>query len=247
MQPYAIKAERLSKGYFIDPINTKSVSRDFERWIAKLKGKTDPYLTIGATLTGTKESNKICWALNDINFEIRTGETIGLSGPNGAGKSTLLKIISRITTPTSGKISGHGKLISLLEIGSGFHPELTGLENIYLNGAMLGMRKKEITQKLDEMICFSGIGQFIETPVKRYSSGMYTRLAFSMATHLDSDILILDEILAVGDLNFQLKCLQKIKELSDKHNKTTILVSHNTDHIRNICDREIHLLNGKII
>jgi len=247
MSTYAIKAERLSKGYFTDQISTRSISRDFESWISRLKGKPDPYLTIEHTRINTKKRTEVCWALKDISFEIKAGEIIGLCGPNGAGKSTLLKIISRITIPTSGKIYGRGKLISLLEIGSGFHPELTGLENIYLNGAMLGMHKKEISLKLDEMICFSGVDKFIDVPVKRYSSGMYTRLAFSMATHLDSEILIIDEVLAVGDCTFQLKCIQKMKELSAAQGKTIILVSHNMDHVRGICNREINLLNGEII
>lgn len=247
MTKIAIKAEMISKAYFTRKIGTGTLSRDFERWLARIRGKSDPYLSLDLAYKSRPNSTqKILWALQNISFEINEGDVVGLVGDNGAGKSTLLKILSRITSPTSGKITGAGHIISLLEIGSGFHPELTGRENIYLNGAMLGMRKSEITRQLDNILCFSELERFIDMPVKRYSSGMYTRLAFSVACHLHSDILIIDEVLAVGDHTFQQKSIDKLKSLSTEHGKTIIMVSHNLQNIKSLCNREIILINGQI-
>ena len=182
-----------------------------------------------------------------INFVVQQGEVLGLIGKNGAGKSTLLKIISRITLPTTGRISGNGRIASLLEVGTGFHGELTGRENIYLNGHIMGMKKKEIDRKFDEIIEFSGVSRFLDTPVKRYSSGMYVRLAFAVAAHLDPEILVIDEVLAVGDAEFQQKCMAKIKSISEEEGKTILFVSHNIQTIRNICNRALVLDKGKIV
>ncbi|MES2455202.1 MAG: ABC transporter ATP-binding protein [Bacteroidota bacterium] len=234
--------------YFTGEIRTGTLSRDFERWLAKIRGKEDPYLTIDRSNSRVHyPTDPVFWALKDINFEINQGDVIGLVGENGAGKSTLLKILSRITQPTSGYITGNGRIISLLEIGSGFHPDLTGRQNIYLNGGMLGMRKTEISDQFDDILQFANMEQFIDTPVKRYSSGMYTRLAFSIACHLYSDIIIIDEILAVGDSAFQQSCLEKLKSLSEHEGKTIIMVSHNLENLKKICSREIQLSKGRIL
>jgi lipopolysaccharide transport system ATP-binding protein len=247
MTKIAIKAEKISKVYFTDKIGSGTVSRDFERWFARIRGKTDPYLSVESNYKKTvNTAEKIFWALKDVSFEINQGDIVGLAGHNGAGKSTLLKILSRITMPTSGKITGTGRLISLLEIGSGFHPELTGKENIHLNGAMLGMRKSEINREMDAILSFAELEKYVDVPVKRYSSGMYTRLAFSIASHLYSDVLIIDEVLAVGDPAFQSKCIEKLQSLSRKEGKTIILVSHNSEHIKSLCHKEIKLINGQI-
>ena len=205
MSQTVIKVENLSKAYQIGQIGTGTISHDLERFfVTKILGKPDPFLKIGETNDrSTKGSSNIVWSLKDINFEINQGDAVGIIGKNGAGKSTLLKLLSRVTSPTSGSIKVKGRIASLLEVGTGFHPELSGRENIYLNGAILGMRKKEITRKLDEIIDFSGVERYIDTPVKRYSSGMYVRLAFAVAAHLESEILIVDEVLAVGDAEFQ--------------------------------------------
>ncbi|MGV3547972.1 MAG: ABC transporter ATP-binding protein, partial [Pedobacter sp.] len=185
MSNIAIKAENLSKAYQLGEIGTGTISRDLERWYARIRGKEDPFLRIGETNDRTsKGSSDVVWSLKDINFEIEQGDAVGIIGRNGAGKSTLLKVLSRVTSPTSGRITGKGRIASLLEVGTGFHPELTGRENIYLNGAILGMRKKEITRKFDEIVDFAGVERYIDTPVKRYSSGMYVRLAFAVAAHL---------------------------------------------------------------
>ncbi|MGN6477019.1 MAG: ABC transporter ATP-binding protein, partial [Flavipsychrobacter sp.] len=211
----AIKVEDLSKVYHLGEIGTGTLSRDIERWWALLRGKEDPFLKLGESNDRTKkgESN-IVYSLKDISFDIQQGDAVGVIGRNGAGKSTLLKILSRVTSPTKGNIYVKGRIASLLEVGTGFHPELTGRENIYLNGTILGMRKKEIDRRLDEIIDFSGIERYIDTPVKRYSSGMYVRLAFAVAAHLDPEILIIDEVLAVGDNEFQKKCLGKMSEVA---------------------------------
>lgn len=244
MSEIAIKVENLSKVYLSGQIGHGTFIRDFESWLARVKQKKDPYQQIGNNTN--LPANSIIWALKNIHFEIYTGEIIALKGNNGAGKSTLLKILSRVTLPTSGKITGKGRITSLLEIGAGFHPELTGRENIFLNGAMLGMRTSQIRNHFDEIIHFADIEEHLETPVKRYSSGMYMRLAFSVAAHLESEILIFDEIMAVGDLSFQQKCLHKIKQLSKAKGKTVLLVSHNTENIQSFCDREITLVKGQI-
>lgn len=247
MSNIAIKAENLSKAYQLGEIGTGTISRDLERWYARMRGKEDPFLRIGETNDrSTKGSSDIVWSLKDINFEIEQGDAVGIIGRNGAGKSTLLKVLSRVTSPTSGRITGKGRIASLLEVGTGFHPELTGRENIYLNGAILGMRKKEITRKFEEIVDFAGVERYIDTPVKRYSSGMYVRLAFAVAAHLESEILIVDEVLAVGDAEFQKKCLGKMGEVSKGEGRTVLFVSHNMGMIKNLCPRSILLSNGTL-
>ena len=243
-----IHVENLSKAYQIGQIGTGTISKDIERfWITKVLGKEDPFLKIGETNDRSKkgESN-IVWSLKDINFEINQGDAVGIIGKNGAGKSTLLKLLSRVTSPTTGEIKVKGRIASLLEVGTGFHPELSGKENIYLNGAILGMRKKEITRKLDEIIDFSGVERYIDTPVKRYSSGMYVRLAFAVAAHLESEILIVDEVLAVGDAEFQKKCLGKMGDISKGEGRTVLFVSHNMAAVKSLCTKGIVLENGLI-
>jgi lipopolysaccharide transport system ATP-binding protein len=244
----AIKVENLSKIYQIGEIGTGTLSRDMERWwVTKVMGKEDPFLKIGQTNDRSKKGeNDIVYSLQDINFEIEQGDAVGIIGKNGAGKSTLLKILSRITSPTTGKIQVKGRVASLLEVGTGFHPELSGRENIYLNGAILGMRKKEITRKLDEIIGFSGVERYIDTPVKRYSSGMYVRLAFAVAAHLESEILIVDEVLAVGDAEFQKKCLGKMGDISKGEGRTVLFVSHNMAAVSSLCNQGVLLKDGYI-
>lgn len=247
MSNIAIKAENLSKAYQLGEIGTGTISRDLERWYARIRGKEDPFLRIGETNDRTsKGSSDIVWSLKDINFEIEQGDAVGIIGRNGAGKSTLLKVLSRVTSPTSGRITGKGRIASLLEVGTGFHPELTGRENIYLNGAILGMRKKEITRKFDEIVDFAGVERYIDTPVKRYSSGMYVRLAFAVAAHLESEILIVDEVLAVGDAEFQKKCLGKMGEVSKGEGRTVLFVSHNMGSVQELCKKGIVLQNGSL-
>jgi len=247
MSNIVIKAENLSKAYQLGEIGTGTISRDLERWYARIRGKEDPFLRIGETNDRTsKGTSDIVWSLKDINFEIEQGDAVGIIGRNGAGKSTLLKVLSRVTSPTSGRITGKGRIASLLEVGTGFHPELTGRENIYLNGAILGMRKKEITRKFDEIVDFAGVERYIDTPVKRYSSGMYVRLAFAVAAHLESEILIVDEVLAVGDAEFQKKCLGKMGEVSKGEGRTVLFVSHNMAAIRTLCSSTIILNQGTI-
>lgn len=241
-----IKADNISKIYRLGEIGTGSLSRDLERWYAKLMGKEDPFLTVGETNDRSKAGNSdIVYSLKDISFSINRGESVGIIGKNGAGKSTLLKILSRVTSPTTGSIKLRGRVASLLEVGTGFHPELTGRENIYLNGAILGMRKKEIDMKLDEIIAFSGVERYIGTPVKRYSSGMYVRLAFAVAAHLEPEILIVDEVLAVGDAEFQKKCLGKMKDVSGE-GRTVLFVSHNMLAVKSLCNKGILLEHGQV-
>ncbi|MDF3079281.1 MAG: ATP-binding cassette protein [Sphingobacteriaceae bacterium] len=243
----AIKAENLSKAYQLGEIGTGTISRDLERWWAKMRGKEDPFLRIGEANDRTsKGTSDVVWSLRDINFEIAEGDAVGIIGRNGAGKSTLLKVLSRVTSPTAGRISGKGRIASLLEVGTGFHPELTGRENIYLNGAILGMRKREITRHFDAIVDFAGVERYVDTPVKRYSSGMYVRLAFAVAAHLESEILIVDEVLAVGDAEFQKKCLGKMGEVSKGEGRTVLFVSHNMTAVRELCKNSIVLKNGKI-
>lgn len=245
MSNIAIKAENLSKAYQLGEIGTGTISRDLERWFARVRGKEDPFLRIGEANDRTsKGTSDIVWSLRDINFEIEQGDAVGIIGRNGAGKSTLLKILSKVTSPTTGKISGKGRIASLLEVGTGFHPELTGRENIYLNGAILGMRKKEISRKFDEIVDFAGIERYIDTPVKRYSSGMYVRLAFAVAAHLESEILIVDEVLAVGDAEFQKKCLGKMNDVSKGEGRTVLFVSHNMGSVSELCTKGIVLKDG---
>ncbi|MFD2582233.1 polysaccharide ABC transporter ATP-binding protein [Pedobacter vanadiisoli] len=247
MSNIAIKVENLSKAYQLGQIGTGTISRDLERWYARIRGKEDPFLRIGESNDqNTKSESNVVWSLKDINFEIEQGDAVGIIGRNGAGKSTLLKILSKVTAPTTGKISGKGRIASLLEVGTGFHPELSGRENIFLNGAILGMRKKEIQRKLDEIVDFAGIERYLDTPVKRYSSGMYVRLAFAVAAHLESEILIVDEVLAVGDAEFQKKCLGKMGEVSKGEGRTVLFVSHNMNAITQLCNNVILLNNGKV-
>jgi lipopolysaccharide transport system ATP-binding protein len=243
----AIKVENLSKAYQLGQIGTGTISRDLERWYARIRGKEDPFLRIGETNDrSSKGTSDVVWSLKDINFEIEQGDAVGIIGRNGAGKSTLLKILSKVTAPTTGKITGKGRIASLLEVGTGFHPELSGRENIFLNGAILGMRKKEIQRKLEEIVDFAGIERYLDTPVKRYSSGMYVRLAFAVAAHLESEILIVDEVLAVGDAEFQKKCLGKMGEVSKGEGRTVLFVSHNMGSIRALCTNVLLLGQGKI-
>jgi lipopolysaccharide transport system ATP-binding protein len=244
----AIKIENLSKIYRLGEIGTGTISRDIERWLkTQVFKQEDPFLKIGETNDrANKGTSDIVYSLRDINFEIQQGDAVGIIGRNGAGKSTLLKILSRVTTPTTGKINIKGRVASLLEVGTGFHPELTGRENIYLNGAILGMRKREIDRKLDEIIDFSGVERYIDTPVKRYSSGMYVRLAFAVAAHLESEILIVDEVLAVGDAEFQKKCLGKMGEVSKGEGRTVLFVSHNMAAVNSLCKKGILLENGML-
>jgi ABC-type polysaccharide/polyol phosphate transport system ATPase subunit len=247
MSDIAIKAENISKLYRLGEFSTGTLSHDINRWFAKVRGKEDPFAQIGETNDRTaKGKSDFVWSLKDINFEIRQGDSIGVIGRNGAGKSTLLKILSRVTAPTTGTIKVKGRIASLLEVGTGFHPELTGRENIYLNGAILGMRKKEITRKFDSIVDFAGVERYIDTPVKRYSSGMYVRLAFAVAAYLESEILIVDEVLAVGDDEFQKKCLGKMDEVSKKEGKTVLFVSHNLESIRKCCQSGILLNYGEV-
>lgn len=248
MSNIAIKAENISKAYQLGEIGTGTISRDLERWWAKLRGKEDPFLRIGeANDRNVKGTSDIVWSLKDLNFEIEQGDAVGIIGRNGAGKSTLLKILSRVTAPTTGSIKLKGRIASLLEVGTGFHPELTGRENIYLNGAILGMRKAEIKRKFDEIVDFAGIERYIDTPVKRYSSGMYVRLAFAVAANLESEILIVDEVLAVGDAEFQKKCLGKMGEVSKGEGRTILFVSHHMGSIQSLCNKGMVLSNGKVI
>ncbi|WP_142785566.1 ABC transporter ATP-binding protein [Changchengzhania lutea] len=242
-----LKAENISKQYRLGLVGTGTISHDFNRWWHRIRGKEDPYLKIGeANDRSTKADSDYVWALKDINFEVERGEVLGIIGKNGAGKSTLLKILSRVTAPTTGVIKTKGRIASLLEVGTGFHPEMTGRENIYLNGAILGMTKKEINSKIDEIIEFSGCERYIDTPVKRYSSGMTVRLAFAVAAFLEPDILVIDEVLAVGDAEFQKKAIGKMQDISRGEGRTVLFVSHDMDAISILTSRLIVLKNGMI-
>lgn len=247
MSNTVIKVENLSKQYRLGEVGTGTISHDLNRWWAKMRGKEDPFLKIGETNDRTSKGNSdYVWALKDINFDIQQGDAVGIIGRNGAGKSTLLKILSKTTTPNTGSIKIKGRIASLLEVGTGFHPEMTGRENIFLNGAILGMRKKEIARKFDEIVDFAGVERYVDTPVKRYSSGMYVRLAFAVAAHLESEILIVDEVLAVGDAEFQKKCLGKMGEVSKGEGRTVLFVSHNMGSVQALCQNSILLENGII-
>lgn len=242
-----IQVEDLSKLYKLGLISSKTISEDFSRLWSKVFKIENPDYKVGVLNDRSlKNDSQYVWALKDISFEVKKGEILGIIGKNGAGKSTLLKILSRVTTPTSGSVRIKGKVASLLEVGTGFHQELTGRENIFLNGSILGMTKIEIKNKFDEIVEFSGIGNYIDTPVKRYSSGMYVRLAFGVAAHLDPEILIVDEVLAVGDAEFQKKCIGKMQEVSKKEGRTVLFVSHNMLAVKNLCNRSIILEHGKI-
>lgn len=244
MSDVVIRAEGLGKKYRLGAIGTGTLSHDLNRWWVKFRGKEDPYSMLEEDEPGYIKNGDF-WALRDLDFEIRQGEAVGIIGKNGAGKSTLLKILSRVTSPTTGEIRVRGRIASLLEVGTGFHPELTGKENIFLNGAILGMTKLEIKGKLDEIIAFSGVERHIDTPVKRYSSGMHVRLAFAVAAHLEPEILIVDEVLAVGDAEFQKKCLGKMREVTGK-GRTILFVSHNMAALKKLCSKGLLLRSGKI-
>lgn len=244
MKDLAIKVEGLSKVYRLGEISSGALHEDFQRWVARVRGQDDPFLEIGSEQEQVKGYS---WALNDVSFEVNKGDVLGVIGKNGAGKSTLLKILSKITRPTKGQVYLDGRVASLLEIGTGFHPEMTGRENIFMNGAILGMKRNEIKSKFDEIVEFSGIGKYIDTPVKRYSSGMYMRLGFSVTAFLEPEILIIDEVLAVGDAEFQSKCIGRINDVSKHDGRTVLFVSHNMDAIRNLCTKSILLHQGKLV
>ena len=252
MSETVIQVENLSKQYRLGQIGTVTIRDDLDRFWARVRGKEDPLLKVGQSnilspdvMLPAPKSNYV-WALKDINFSVQQGEVLGIIGKNGAGKSTLLKILSKVTSPTTGSITITGRIASLLEVGTGFHPELSGRENIFLNGAILGMTKNEIRRKFDEIVDFSGVGNYIDTPVKRYSSGMYVRLAFAVAAHLEPEILIVDEVLAVGDAEFQKKAIGKMKEVSRGEGRTVLFVSHNMAAIQNLCEKTIVMSAGKV-
>jgi lipopolysaccharide transport system ATP-binding protein len=248
MSNIVIQAENISKQYRLGKVGRKSLHDDINRWMHKLAGKEDPYLQVGDVNDRTvKASSDYVWALQDVSFSVNQGEVLGVLGRNGAGKSTLLKILSKVTAPTRGSIKIKGRIASLLEVGTGFHPELSGRDNIFLNGAILGMTRKEIQSKFDEIVAFAGVERYIDTPVKRYSSGMYVRLAFAVAAHLEPDILIVDEVLAVGDAEFQKKCLGKMKDVSTKDGRTILFVSHNMPAILNLCNKAMVLEFGRSV
>ncbi len=238
-----ISTENLSKRYRLGVINRRYLYKDMQSFMARCMGRPDPHAEVDARITHSREG--IIWALNDVNIEVKDGDVVGVIGRNGSGKSTLLKILSRITTPTRGMARIKGRVASLLEVGTGFHPELTGRDNVYLNGSILGMSKEMIRQRFDEIVAFSGVEEFIDTPVKRYSSGMKVRLAFAVAAHLEPDILIVDEVLAVGDAEFQKKCLGKIGDAA-KSGRTILFVSHNAAAVENLCNKGIVLNNGTV-
>lgn len=243
MSDVVIDIKNLQKCYRLGEYTLKTLTSDISRWWARKNNREDPNLIIGQEeIKGTE-----FWALKGINANIKKGEAVGVIGRNGSGKSTLLKILARITAPTKGEVVLRGKVASMLEVGTGFHPEMTGRENIFLNGAILGMSTGEINSKLDDIIQFSECSDFIDTPVKRYSSGMYVKLAFAVAAHLDSDILLMDEVLAVGDMNFQKKCLDKMSSIVHDENRTVIFVSHNIESVKSLCSRSILLDRGKLI
>lgn len=242
----SLKVEDVSKLYRLGKIGSNTLKDDLRLLWAEIRGKENPFMQLGEeNKREQKGTSDYVWALKDINFEVKTGEVIGIIGRNGAGKSTLLKILSRVTTPTTGVVKANGRIASLLEVGTGFHPDLTGKENIFLNGAILGMTKRDIISKFDEIVDFSGVEKYIDTPVKRYSSGMYVRLAFAVAAHLEPEILIVDEVLAVGDADFQKKCLGKMKDVSGQ-GRTVFFVSHNMTAIDNLCDKVLLMNYGRI-
>ena len=245
MNDLAIRIEHVSKEYRLGAIGGGTLKGDIQSFIARKKGKEDPNSKIGSDAAYHK--NERFLALNDVSFDVKKGEIVGIIGHNGAGKSTLLKLLSRVTAPTEGKIGINGRIASMLEVGTGFHPELTGRENVYMNGAILGMTKAEIDRKFDDIVQFAEMEKFIDTPVKRYSSGMYVKLAFAVAAHLDSEIMVMDEVLAVGDMKFQDKCLGKMSDVSNQEGRTVLYVSHNMSTIKRLCQRCIVLDHGKVI
>ncbi|GHU69661.1 ABC transporter ATP-binding protein [Bacteroidia bacterium] len=249
MSDIAIKFEHISKQYRLGLVSTRTLSHDLNRWWqTTVLRKEDPYLRIGeANDRAIRGVSEYVWALRDIDFEVKKGEVLGIIGKNGAGKSTLLKILSRVTSPTTGVIKAKGRIASLLEVGTGFHPELTGRENIYMNGSIMGMTRKEITSKLDEIVEFAGVARYLDTPVKRYSSGMTVRLGFSVAAHLEPDILVVDEVLAVGDAEFQKKAIGKMQEVAQGEGRTVLFVSHNMGAVKNLCKTGLVLKDGQIV
>lgn len=247
MSRKVIEFDNVGKQYVLGTIGTGTLSQDLNRWWARIRGKEDPFLKIGEVNDRTKkgESNFV-WALKDINFSVDEGDVVGIIGKNGAGKSTLLKILSRVTSPTVGTIKVKGRIASLLEVGTGFHPEMTGRENIYMNGTIMGMTKTEIDRKLDEIVDFAGVEKYLDTPVKRYSSGMMVRLGFAIAAHLEPEILVVDEVLAVGDAEFQKKAIGKMQDVSKGGGRTVLFVSHNMAAVRSLCKKGIVMKNGGI-
>ncbi len=246
MSKVVLKVENLSKQYRLGQLGTGTMAHDVNRWWHKVRGKEDPYLKIGdSNDRSVAGGSEYVWSLKDINFEVQQGEVLGIIGKNGAGKSTLLKILSQVTTPTTGDFKAKGRIASLLEVGTGFHPDLSGRENVFLNGAILGMSKVEIKSKLDEIVEFSGVAKYLDTPVKRYSSGMMVRLGFAVAAHLEPEILIVDEVLAVGDAEFQKKCLGKMKDVAGQ-GRTVLFVSHHMASVRSLCTRGLLLNKGMI-
>lgn len=244
----AIEFNNISKLYRLGIVSTGTLAHDLKRWwTMNVRGKEDPYLTIGETNDRSRKGDsEYVWALKNIDFKVEQGDVVGIIGKNGAGKSTLLKILSKVTAPTTGTIRARGRIGSLLEVGTGFHPEMTGRENIYMNGAILGMTKQEISKKLDEIIDFSGCERYIDTPVKRYSSGMMVRLGFAVAAHLDPEILVVDEVLAVGDAEFQKKAIGKMQDVSKGEGRTVLFVSHNMSAVKKLCNTGLILDNGRI-
>lgn len=242
-----IEFNNVGKQYILGTIGTGTLSQDLNRWWARIRGKEDPFLKIGDTNDRTQKGNsRFVWALRDINFKVDQGDVVGIVGKNGAGKSTLLKILSRVTSPTTGNIKIKGRIASLLEVGTGFHPEMTGRENIFMNGSIMGMTKAEIRSKFDEIVDFAGVAKYVDTPVKRYSSGMMVRLGFAIAAHLEPEILVVDEVLAVGDAEFQKKAIGKMQDVSKGEGRTVLFVSHNMAAVRSLCTRGIMLKNGTI-
>ena len=246
--PTAIKFENISKQYRLGVVSTQTLSHDLNRWWKmNIRGQEDPYLKIGEVNDRAhKGESEYVWALKDINFEVQQGDVLGIIGKNGAGKSTLLKILSKVTAPTTGTIKAAGRIASLLEVGTGFHPEMTGRENIYMNGAIMGMTKAEITRRFDEIVDFSGVERYIDTPAKRYSSGMTVRLGFAIAAHLEPEILVVDEVLAVGDAEFQKKAIGKMQDVSRGEGRTVLFVSHNMAAVNDLCKHALLLVDGSI-
>ena len=243
----ALEFENISKQYQLGKIGTGTLSRDLNRWWASVRGKEDPYLKIGQRNDrASKAQGDFVWALRDINLKVEQGEVLGIIGKNGSGKSTLLKILSRVTSPTTGRIRGRGRVASLLEVGTGFHPEMTGRENIYMNGSIMGMTRAEIDRKLDEIIDFAGVQMYVDTPVKRYSSGMKVRLGFAVAAHLEPEILVVDEVLAVGDAEFQKKAIGKMQDVARGQGRTVLFVSHNMTAVDHLCTSGIVLNHGTL-
>ena len=247
MSNTVIEFNNVGKQYILGSIGTGTLSQDLNRWWANIRGKEDPYLKIGEINDRTQKSeSRFAWALRDINFKVEQGDVVGIIGKNGAGKSTLLKILSRVTSPTTGDIKIKGRIASLLEVGTGFHPEMTGRENIFMNGSIMGMTKEEILSKFDEIVEFAGVAKYVDTPVKRYSSGMMVRLGFAIAAHLEPEILVVDEVLAVGDAEFQKKAIGKMQDVSKGEGRTVLFVSHNMAAVRSLCTRGVMLKNGMI-